>query len=334
MKRTIFVGSSHEGYAEAQKLCEAIRQLGDPSLDPQLWTRFFDAGSLTFEALEDTLSRCCAAMFVIRRDDVVRHMDRDSSGGARPKTEYMPRGNVLVEFGLVAGRLGRCNVALCRLDRADLPSDLAGMTVIDMCANSQCPKISPTGGLPFSPEALEKLRHWSSHLMATASVIERTAVFHGYTGRWEFELRLKKWRGIAIEKPNYAVVNGSFDLFISSQGLGSMGSISGVLSCRVPGGTDGAPYVSDLHIFHTIGNIECRTDGGLELTSRLLSVHRLIESGTAPDELRMMGSGAEPWTFRWVFSPTDGDPLEGTVCTSGSGGTEGEITARKLAMIR
>ena len=52
MKRTIFVGSSHEGYVAAQKVCSAIKQLGDESLDPQLWSGFFDAGSLTFEALE------------------------------------------------------------------------------------------------------------------------------------------------------------------------------------------------------------------------------------------------------------------------------------------
>ena len=333
MKRTIFVGSSHEGYVAAQKVCSAIKQLGDESLDPQLWSGFFDAGSLTFEALEDMLQRCCAAVFVIRRDDIVRHLDPDGHSTPRAKPEYMPRGNVLVEFGLVAGRLGRRNVALCRLAPADLPSDLAGMTVIDMCPKADCPEVSPTAA--FSHEALEKLRQWAGHLLPTVSTIERTLVFHGYTGRWEFELHLKKWRGIPIAAPaSYSIVNGNFDLFISSEGAGSIGTASGVLSCRLAQADGSGQYMSDFHIYHTITDIECDAKGGIELTSHLAGMHRISETGTAPVELRSIGAGSEPWTFRWVLNPTESESLEGTVETSALGGTEGEITARKLRMIR
>jgi hypothetical protein len=333
MKRTIFVGSSHEGYVAAQKVCAAIKQLGDESLDPQLWSGFFDAGSLTFEALEDMLQRCCAAVFVIRRDDVVRHLDPDGHNAHRGKAEYMPRGNVLVEFGLVAGRLGRRNVALCRLAPADLPSDLAGMTVIDMCPKADCPEAAHTEA--FTHEALEKLRQWAGHLLPTASTIERTLVFHGYTGRWEFELRLRKWRGISISAPgSYSIVNGNCDLFISSEGVGSIGSASGILSCRLASPEGNGQYMSDFQIFHTITNIECDAAGGIELTTHLAGMHRITETGTAPAELRSVGAGSEPWTFRWILNPTESGALEGKVETSALGGTEGEITARKLRMIR
>jgi CAP12/Pycsar effector protein, TIR domain len=331
MKRTIFVGSSHEGNVAALKVCEAIKHLGDPTLDPQLWTGFFDAGSLTFEALEDMLQRCCAAVFVIRRDDVVRHLDPDSHIAPRGKAEYMPRGNVLVEFGLVAGRLGRRNVALCRLAPADLPSDLAGMTIIDMCPKGDCPDSPHTEA--FSPEALEKLRQWAGHLLPTASTIERTLVFHGYTGRWEFELALTKWRGMPINAASYSVVNGNFDLFISADGVGSIGSASGTLSCHLAP-EEGAQYMSDFHILHAITDIECNERGGIELTSHLAGMHRLSETGSAPAELRAIGAGSEPWTFKWTLSPAESASLEGKVETSASGGTEGKVTARKLRMIR
>ncbi len=94
-------------------VCESLKKI-QSALTPQLWTTFFDAGSLTFEALEDMLRECCAAVFVIRRDDIVHHVHRGDAPTAkenRPPAEekaaYMPRGNVLIEFGLVAGRLGR-----------------------------------------------------------------------------------------------------------------------------------------------------------------------------------------------------------------------------------
>jgi hypothetical protein len=202
-----------------------------------------------------------------------------------------------------------------------------------MCPKADCPEAAPTDA--FSHEALEKLRQWAGHLLPTASTIERTVVFHGYTGRWEFELRLRKWRGIAINAPgSYSIVNGNCDLFISSEGVGSIGSASGILSCRLAAPEGGGQYMSDFHIFHTITDIECDPKGGIELTSHLASMHRISETGTAPAELRSIGAGSEPWTFRWVLRPSESGALEGTVETSASGGTEGEITARKLRMIR
>lgn len=334
MKRTIFVGSSHEGYTAAQKVCAAIKELGDESLDPQLWSGFFDAGSLTFEALEDMLQRCCAAVFVIRRDDLVRHLDPDGHDAHRGKPEYMPRGNVLVEFGLVAGRLGRRNVALCRLAPADLPSDLAGMTVIDMCPKAECSEAVHSEA--FSPEALTKLRQWAGHLLPTASTIERTLVFHGYTGRWEFELHLSKWRGMSIDAPgSYSIVNGSFDLFISPDGVGSIGSASGILSCCLAAPEGNGHYMCDFQIFHAITDIECDAKGGIELTSHVAGMYRLTETGTAPSELRSVGAGSEPWTFRWTLSPSESeDTMKGKLETSALGGTEGDVEAWKLRMIR
>ena len=335
MKRTIFIGSSHEGYSDAQRVCDAIRQLGEEGLDPQLWTSFFHAGSLTFEALEDMLLQCCGAVFVIRRDDVVRHLDHNGSVVNRGKATYMPRGNVLVEFGLVAGRLGRPNVALCKLEAAELPSDLAGMTFIDMCPETEVGDAETAGPPPFSEDVLGKVRNWVSHLLPTPATIERTVVYHGYTGRWEFELHLKKWRGLPMADPlTYAVVNGYLDLFVAPEGSGSTGTASGILSCRLQACEEGPIYLADFQMFHTITNIDCDDDGGLELTSHMVAVHKFNETGEAPPPLHTIGCGSEPWSFNWKLRATDAGPLIGEVKTSASGGTEGDITARKLRMLR
>jgi hypothetical protein len=336
MTRTIFVGSSHEGYEEAQRVCEALKRINDPTLDPpidpELWTTFFDAGSLTFEVLEDMLRRCCAAIFIIRPDDLVRHIDPDGHTSKEGKPHYMPRGNLLVEFGLVAGRLGRRNVALCRLGNVELPSDLAGMTVIEMCPKGE--ETSEVASRTFTDDALERLRHWASHLLATAPGIERTGIFHGYTGRWEFELRLKKWRGLSIDSPSYAVLTGFLDLFMCSEGVGSVGSVFGTLSCRLKALEGNSPFMADLNVLHTVSNIVCTPSGGLELTSHLLRVDKIPEGVNVPAELRTIGSGSEPWTFKWILNPDQFGHLEGKLTTSASGGTEGDVTASKLRLVR
>ncbi len=341
MGQKIFVGSSHEGLDEAQRVCEAIKEL-QSDLVPELWTTFFDAGSLTFEALEEMLRECCAAVFVVRRDDVVHRADSGEDAVAAVKPTYMPRGNVLVEFGLVAGRLGRRQVALCRVEQAELPSDLAGMTIIDMCPRSDCQEASPHAGKAFSNDALAKLRQWTSQLLATAPGIERTSVFHGYTGRWEFELVLAKWHGISIDAPSYAIVNGHLDLFICPEGVSSVGAVRGTLSCKLtnycvaPNAQSecATPYTSDIHIFHGVDNVECTADGKIRLTSHQLVLHRINEAGTVPVALQTISSGSEPWTFKWTLDPETGGTFKGKLVTSALGGTEGELTARRLRTIR
>jgi len=222
-KRIVFVGSSHEGLMDAELTCQAL-QASDPTIEPRLWKEFFAAGSLTFEALEDMLNECCGAIFVIRPDGLVRRASSPHTVAAR-----MPRGNVLLEFGLVAGRLGRTNVALCQFNKAALPSDLTGMTVIEMDSEGLNSEVHS----PLAAESLEKLRRWSSRLLATGDKVPRTALFHGYTGEWEFELQLSNWHSFAIQDTSHAVVNGSLSLFISPDGEGGHGFAEGILSYRL-----------------------------------------------------------------------------------------------------
>src|SRR5262249_27640784 len=147
----------------------------------------------------------------------------------------------------------------------------------------------------------------------------------------------KKWRGLSIDAPSYAVLTGFLDLFMCSEGVGSVGSVIGALSFRLTALEDNSPPMADLNVLHTVSNIVCTPSGGLELTSHLLRVDKIKEGVNVPAELRTIGSDSEPWkpwTFKWILNPDQFGHLEGKLTTSASGGTEGDVTASKLRLVR
>src|SRR5271154_4365055 len=119
VKRNIFIGSSSEALEKARHIREILSH--DDDVQAVLWTEVFDPGSLTFEALEDMLRKCCAAVFIASPDDETI---------LRDEMIRTPRANIMLEFGLVAGRMGHHSVAICQYGKSQLPSDLAGLTVI------------------------------------------------------------------------------------------------------------------------------------------------------------------------------------------------------------
>src|SRR4051812_17836632 len=100
--RRIFIGSSSEYLREAKWIKDLLEQ--NDAIEGVIWDRVFQPGYLTFEALELMLRECAGAIFIATPDDktVIRH-----------QTLATPRANVMLEFGLVAGRLGRYNIAVC-----------------------------------------------------------------------------------------------------------------------------------------------------------------------------------------------------------------------------
>ena len=244
MGRQIFVGSSTEGLDRARAVCGILR---DPETECVLWTSVFEPGFVTLEALEKMLLECCAAVFVVTPDDETM---------IRNKSVKTPRANVMLEFGLVAGRLGRHNIALCQYPQAELPSDLTGLTVIPMAG----------GGATSSQDAEEKLRAWRSRLLATARNVARTYVVHGYTGRWRFDVTLTRWRGAAIDEGSYAVVNGLVDLLVASGGESGRGCAHGNLTFELQERTaERGHYQGEFQICHRIDGVACELDGGLRV---------------------------------------------------------------------
>ena len=169
-KPKIFIGSSKEAFHKAQGIAEILSSMGLGECT--VWNKVFEPGLLNFDALEDMLRHCSGAVFIATPD---------IDGLCRNREVRFPRPNVLLEFGLVAGRLGLRNVALCRYENAALPSDLTGLTIIDM----DCQSHSEISALLQDP--LQKLRTWASHLSATVDTVPRTSVVHGYSGVWRYQ---------------------------------------------------------------------------------------------------------------------------------------------------
>jgi len=314
--RRIFVGSSTESLDQAKSICRFLSSIEDTK--GVLWKEFFEPGFFTFEALENMLLQCCAAVFVATPDDEVE---------VRGRKILCPRSNVLLEFGLVAGRLGPHCVAVCRYGGAELPSDLTGLTLIEMGCGAE------DMNSPISKPAKEKLRTWASTLAATLEKVPRTDIVHGYTGRWDFKLRLDKWRDMPIVSPSYAQVDGAFDFFIPPNGHIGRGLAHGRLFFKVHGReqTEENAYQGEFRTAHEITNAVCHKDGRVEFTSQEFGMQRVNVSGAAPPQLVGLDLAPEPWSSQWILCPSS-EPrtLVGIVTTEGTGISHGTVTATKL----
>jgi hypothetical protein len=311
--RRVFVGSSTESLDKAESICHALSSIEDTQ--GVLWKEFFEPGYFTFEALEVMLRQCCAAVFIATPDDEAE---------VRGRKVRCPRANVLLEFGLVAGRLGPHCVAVCRYGGAELPSDLTGLTVIEMGASER------ELNLPVSKLAKEKLRAWASDLVATIERVPRTDVVHGYTGRWDFTVKFDTWRDLSIVAPSHALVEGAFDLFIPPAGHIGRGLAQGRLYFRVHG-RDEDFYQGEFRTAHEITNAVCLKDGRLEFTSRAFAMQKVIATGTAPPQLVGMDFAPEPWSLQWSLCPiSEPRSFVGKVTAEDTGVSQGAVKATKL----
>lgn len=116
-----FVGSSSEGLLYANVLAELLHER---VIDCEQWNlTTFALGQTTMEGLEAALARNSFAAFVATGDDKTI---------SRGKGKISPRDNIIFEFGLFAGRLGRARAFLLVPDDVSslkLPTDLLGVTV-------------------------------------------------------------------------------------------------------------------------------------------------------------------------------------------------------------
>ncbi len=118
-KPSVFVGSSTEG----KDVAKATYRLLADWAEPKLWTQgVFRPGRFAFDELERQVRACRFAVFVATPDDALTK---------RGDTAPVMRDNVLFEFGLFAGMLGRRRVFLLAPDapRIEVPTDLSGMTL-------------------------------------------------------------------------------------------------------------------------------------------------------------------------------------------------------------
>ncbi|MBN1612030.1 MAG: nucleotide-binding protein [Polyangiaceae bacterium] len=124
MKRTrvrqrrlsVFIGSSREGLETARLLEASLADLAQV----HVWTERFPLGDTTIDVLSRELAGHTHAVLVATGDDRTR---------LRDKWFTTARDNVVFEFGLFMGRLGRGRAFMLADHALKLPSDLSGLTI-------------------------------------------------------------------------------------------------------------------------------------------------------------------------------------------------------------
>lgn len=117
-RATVFIGSSTKGLAVA----EALQRNLYKTMDAELWNQgAFGLTEVTVEALVKAGHYYDFAILVFTPDDEIK---------VEKENWFMPRDNVLLEYGFFLGRLGRNKTFIVHQnhDRLKLPSDINGVT--------------------------------------------------------------------------------------------------------------------------------------------------------------------------------------------------------------
>ncbi|MDM0002816.1 nucleotide-binding protein [Variovorax sp. J22P240] len=177
----VFVGSSSEGRATAAKVAEALEVAGMRAL---LWCDFFKTKDPPLQELERRAEDADGAILVGSADDRLQ---------SRGESYEQMRDNVLFEYGLFAGRLGRHRCILLMPDKPQfrIPSDFLGvagfewysdMTLSDML--KRVPKRLSEGFAAdaFHPPSLQE--RCRRALLLAAWIRGEIAQIDPNSGRW------------------------------------------------------------------------------------------------------------------------------------------------------
>jgi hypothetical protein len=119
-KPRVFIASSGEGRAVA----ESVQLLLEHDAECTVWNQgFFDLSENTLDDLINSLDDWDFGVFVFSADDILK---------LREQTYSAPRDNVVLEFGLFAGRLGKSRAVIVHPRNWDprlrIPTDVLGIT--------------------------------------------------------------------------------------------------------------------------------------------------------------------------------------------------------------
>ena len=143
MSLKVFIGSSGEAEETMDIVAEWVERLG---YEAQPWNdhTIFPLSNTTFDSLHKTAREVDAALFIFSEDEKAWY---------RGDRVDLPRDNVLLEFGLFSGVLGKGAVAIATLGKPKLPSDLGGVTYLPLAKKAT---------------AKNKLKRWLDELASGA----------------------------------------------------------------------------------------------------------------------------------------------------------------------
>src|SRR5699024_7326138 len=116
MKPRIFIGSSSESYSIAEKIASLLTNVAKCVV----WKNIFNLNQSNYENLANQIALYDYAILIATADDVTI---------SRKKKIVATRDNVLFEFGLFAGALGRDRVFYIIEKNTKVPSDLFGVSL-------------------------------------------------------------------------------------------------------------------------------------------------------------------------------------------------------------
>src|SRR5215472_16000505 len=111
LKPRIFIGSSSEGYAIAERIAGLLNDTGETVL----WKNVFEFNKSNYENLASQIALYDYAILIATGNDVTV---------SRKKKMAIPRDNVLFAFGLFAGGLESSRVFYVTEQDSKIPSDL------------------------------------------------------------------------------------------------------------------------------------------------------------------------------------------------------------------
>lgn len=126
----IFIGSSTEAAEYMEKIAVTLENL---KVKPLLWNAsgegIFVAGESTIDSLISITRRVDAAIFIFNADDKTWN-EKSALASALDSADAV-RDNVLFEYGLFMGKLGKSKVCFICKGKPKIASDLKGITYID-----------------------------------------------------------------------------------------------------------------------------------------------------------------------------------------------------------
>lgn len=251
---------------------------------------------LTFEALEQMLQRCVGAVIV---------------SSARNCQQL--NNNIMIELGLVAGRMGRARVAIYTAGDVHLPSDLAGITRIEdntpeqpMGAQTVSAQLATQCSIPS--ELKSRLSDWAKALPAMMPGLPLTRVLHGYSGHWKAVLKFDTWHGNLIGK-NIVALNSDLLLDIPAHGRGGTGISFGEMTVHwYADEQQKEAYQAMFKVCAMVSDVRCETDGSMMFRTQTLIRQHVITSGVVPMGVDFPDELAATWIIRWEFRPCASDP--------------------------
>ena len=291
-KKQIFVASSSTDLELAQGVAEFLSGL--EGVQGECWKNQFPLGLLTFEALERMLEKCLGAVFVVSDANL-----------------HDVNNNVMIELGLVAGRMGRARVAIYTVGDVQLPSDLAGITCIQ---NSRCEE--PRGPQTDHVSAIRRsipidlalrLSEWADSLPAIMTGLPLTTVLHGYSGHWKAALHLDKWHSKPVGK-NTVALNYDLLLQIPGNGRNGMGIGSGRLIVRWQRDKRRQELFQAIVLMcSAVSDLTCQKDGSMTFRTENLFRQLAFVSGRGPLEPEFADELPANWIIGWKLTPRPSD---------------------------